>query len=54
MDAAISRGSTAESRFNVGGDLRSIIMNINDQARFNQVYQVNLNKLALQGKSPKT
>jgi integrase/recombinase XerD len=37
--------------FNDGGELRSIVMNINDQARFNQVY---LNELTLQGKSPKT
>jgi len=29
-------------------------MNINDQARFNQVYQAYLNELTLQGKSPKT
>ena len=29
-------------------------MNINDQTRFNQVYQAYLNELTLQGKSPKT
>jgi hypothetical protein len=27
-------------------------MNINDQTRFNQVYQAYLNELTLQGKSP--
>jgi hypothetical protein len=40
--------------FNIGGALRSIIMNINDQTRFNQFYQAYLNELTLQGKSPKT
>jgi hypothetical protein len=40
--------------FNIGGALRSIVMNINDQTRFNQFYQAYLNKLTLQGKSPKT
>jgi hypothetical protein len=40
--------------FNVGGYLRSVIMNINDQTRFNQVYQAYLNELTLQGESPKT
>ena len=29
-------------------------MNINDQTRFNQLYQAYLNELTLQGKSPKT
>ncbi|MFT6992853.1 MAG: hypothetical protein ACJASL_004854 [Paraglaciecola sp.] len=29
-------------------------MNINDPARFNQVYQAYLNEFTLQGKSPKT
>jgi hypothetical protein len=40
--------------FNIGGALRSIVMNINDQTRFNQSYQAYLNELTLQGKSPKT
>jgi hypothetical protein len=40
--------------FNIGGALRSIVININDQTRFNQFYQAYLNELTLQGKSPKT
>lgn len=39
---------------NVGGELRSVKMNINDKARFNQVYQAYLTELTLQGKSPQT
>jgi hypothetical protein len=40
--------------FNVEGKLRSGVMNIDEQTRFNQLYQAYLNELTLQGKSPKT
>ena len=36
------------------GSVRSIIMNTNEQHRFNNLYQEYLNALTLQGKSPKT
>jgi hypothetical protein len=48
------RSSVLLIPFNIGGALRSIVMNINDQTRFNQFYQAYLNELTLQGKSPKT
>jgi integrase/recombinase XerD len=48
------RSSVLLIPFNIGGALRSIVMNINDQTRFNHFYQAYLNELTLQGKSPKT
>jgi hypothetical protein len=48
------RSSVLLIPFNIGGALRSIVMNINDQTQFNQFYQAYLNELTLQGKSPKT
>jgi hypothetical protein len=39
--------------FNVEGKLRSGVMNIDEQTRFNHLYQAYLNELTLQGKSHK-